>query len=204
MNVREMIHTEITVGIPVGKWTSELIGKETWSDFDRMFEKHKGCGGCWCTYHLCSNAEFEHLQRDERRAAHRKLVTSGIATGVICYLDGLPVGWCQFGPAEIFEHTNRKRTYQAFDKTNEVKPDWRITCVFVDKDHRRLGLAKKVLAEGIAAIKNLGGGVTEAFPIVVPNQKKPEYTGSVEMYEAEGFKEIASLGKHIVLMRAEL
>jgi GNAT superfamily N-acetyltransferase len=185
-------------------WSSEVIGTETWPDFDRMFQRHKGCGGCWCTYHLCSVAEFEHLKSDERRKIHENLVSSGTATGVICYLDGVPVGWCQFGPAGIFEHTNRKRTYQVFDKTNELKPDWRISCVFVDKAYRRQGLGKKVLAEAIATIQSFGGGVTEAFPIVIPGKKRPEYTGSVEMYQAEGFREVAQLGKYIVLMRAIL
>jgi len=187
-----------------GVWTSALMGTETWPDFDRMFQKHKGCGGCWCIYHLCGRAEFEHLQREERRAVHKKLVSSGIATGLICYLDGEPVGWCQFGPANIFEHTNRKRTYLAFDKANDLKPDWRITCVFVDKAFRGQGLAKKVLAEAVCAIKDLGGGVTEAFPFVIPGKKMPEYTGSIEMYQAEGFEEVARLGKYIVLMRAVL
>lgn len=191
-------------GIENAQWSSAILEPGTWPDFDKMFLKHKGCGGCWCTYHLCGSTEFEHLEREERRAVHRKLIATGIATGVICYLDGIPVGWCQFGPAAIFEHTNRKRTYRAFDKTNELKPDWRITCVFVDKDYRGQGLAKRVLAEGISAIKNQGGGVTEAFPFVIPGQKKPEYTGSVEMYEAEGFQEITRLGKYIVLMRAVL
>lgn len=187
-----------------GIWSSALIGIETWPDFDRMFQKHKGCGGCWCTYHLCSRPVFEHMLPEERRAVHQKLIASGVATGLICYLDDIPVGWCQFGPASIFEHANRKRTYRAFDKTNEMKPDWRITCVFVDKSYRRQGLAKKVLAEAIGAIKAMGGGVTEAFPFVIPGKKIPEYTGSVEMYEAEGFQEAARLGKYIVLMRAVL
>jgi GNAT superfamily N-acetyltransferase len=186
------------------RWSSALIGAETWPDFDLMFQKHKGCGGCWCAYHLCSNAAFEHLKREERRAIHQKLVTSGTATGLICYLDGIPVGWCQFGPADIFEHTNRKRTYRSFDKTNLLKPDWRITCVFVDKSYRGQGLAKRVLAEAVSTIKNLGGGVTEAFPLVIPGKKIPEYTGSVEMYQAEGFEEVTKLGKYIVLMRAVL
>jgi GNAT superfamily N-acetyltransferase len=185
-------------------WTSKMIGAETWADFDWMLTKHKGCGGCWCIYHLCGNQEFDQLQWDERRVVHQEIVASGIATGIICYLDGRPVCWCQFGPAGIFEHENRKRTYRAFDKTNELKPDWRITCVFVDKSYRGQGLAKKVLAEAVRTIQDLGGGVTEAFPFVIPDKKIPEYTGSVEMYQAEGFEEITKLGKYIVLMRAVL
>ncbi len=186
------------------EWTSRMLDVETWADFDRMFQKHKGCGGCWCTYHLCGNSEFEHMQREERREFHKNLIDAGVGTGIICYLNGIPVGWCQFGPANMFQHDNRKKTYRAFDKTNELKPDWRITCVFVDKSYRGQGLARKVLAEAVRTIKDMGGGVTEAFPFVIPGKKIPEYTGSVEMYQAEGFEEVARLGKYIVLMRTVL
>lgn len=187
-----------------GQWTSTLMSPNTWQDFERMFQRHKGCGGCWCTYHICSYPDFERMKWDERREAHQKMVDAGVVTGVVCYLDDEPVGWCQFGPARLFEHTDRKRTYRSFDKSNKLKPDWRITCVFVDKSYRGQGLARRVLAEGISAIKRQGGGVTEAFPFVIPDKKIPEYTGSVEMYQAEGFEEVAKLGRHIVLMRAVL
>lgn len=186
-------------------WSARLINTETWPDFERMFDKHRGChGGCWCAYHICSSGEFSRLDRDGHKSRHRNSIEQGLTSGVVCYLGKTPVGWCQFGHALNFEQNNRSRAYQALAPELVVKPDWRITCVFVDKDFRGLGLAKKVLAEATAAIKGLGGGVTEAFPMEVPGVKRPQYTGSVAMYEAEGFACVAPLGKISYLMRATL
>jgi GNAT superfamily N-acetyltransferase len=186
-------------------WSAKLIKAETWPDFERMFAKHRGCqGGCWCAYHICSSVEFNRLDREGHKMRHKHAIEQGLTSGVICYLDESPVGWCQFGPALSFEHNNRGRAYQALAPELAVEPDWRITCVFVDKDYRGLGLSRKVLAEAIAAIKSLGGGVTEAFPMEVPGAKRPQYTGSVVMYEAEGFVRVAPLGKNSFLMRARL
>lgn len=186
-------------------WSARLINTETWPDFERMFDKHRGChGGCWCAYHICSSGEFNRLDRDGHKSRHRNSIEQGLTSGVVCYLGKTPVGWCQFGHALNFEQNNRSRAYQALAPELVVKPDWRITCVFVDKDFRGLGLAKKVLAEATAAIKGLGGGVTEAFPMEVPGVKRPQYTGSVAMYEAEGFACVAPLGKISYLMRATL
>jgi GNAT superfamily N-acetyltransferase len=186
-------------------WSAKLIKPETWPDFEQMFAKHRGCqGGCWCAFHICSSGEFNRLDRDGHKIRHKNSIQQGLTSGVVCYLDDIPVGWCQFGPALSFEHNNRKRAYQALARELVVKPDWRITCVFVDKDYRGLGLSKKVLAAAVIAIKHLGGGVTEAFPMEVPGAKRPQYTGSVAMYEAEGFTCVAPLGKNSFLMRAKL
>jgi len=186
-------------------WSARLITTETWPDFERMFAKHRGCqGGCWCAFHICSSGEFNRLDREGHKMRHKDAVEQGLTSGVICYLNESPVGWCQFGPAFSFEHNNRSRAYQALAPELAVIPDWRITCVFVDKDYRGLGLSRKVLAEAVAAIKRLGGGMTEAFPMEVPEAKRPQYTGSVAMYEAEGFLCVAPLGKNSFLMRAKL
>lgn len=186
-------------------WSAKLITAETWPDFERMFARHRGCqGGCWCAFHICSSGEFNRLDRDGHRMRHKDAIDQGLTAGVICYLGDRPVGWCQFGPALSFEHNNRSRAYQALAAELVVQPDWRITCVFVDKDYRGLGLSRKVLAEAVAAIRHLGGGVTEAFPMEVPGAKRPQYTGSVAMYTAEGFTCVAPLGKNSFLMRARL
>ena len=65
-------------------------------------------------------------------------------------------------------------------------------------------VARKVLKAGVEAIRALGGGMTEAYPADFPGQGRPAYTGSVDMYEKEGFARVAQLGTRHVLMRAEL
>jgi hypothetical protein len=46
-----------------------------------------------------------------------------------------------------------------------------------------------------------GGGNVESFPFDIEGIERPAYTGSVAMYEREGFREVCRLGKNEVLMR---
>lgn len=179
----------------------KLMTAETWPDFEAMFEKHRGVrGGCWCTFHQCSSSQFQKMQKEERRDFHRQRVFSGVSTGVIYYENELPVAWCEFGAANQFEQINRNRAYMSLALPLEEKPEWRICCIFTDKDFRKEGLSKKVLSAALTLIEEMGGGKVEAFPLDIPGNEKPQYTGTVKMYLDEGFRIVAPLGKDQLLM----
>jgi GNAT superfamily N-acetyltransferase len=178
------------------------LSSETWPDFDALFGKHKGVrGGCWCTFHLCASSQFDKMSRDERRTFHKNLATQSRGCGVLVYDAGIPIAWCQFGPAELFPRYDRGREYSKLALGANERPQWRISCLFADKHRRREGLAKIALHAALECISRRGGGVVEAFPLDVPGTDRPQYTGSVKMYEHEGFREITRLGKNTVLMR---
>jgi hypothetical protein len=46
----------------------------------------------------------------------------------------------------------------------DVMPDYRITCIFVDKRHLGQGYAKVALAGALDLIAAQGGGVVEGYP----------------------------------------
>ncbi|MGB4588021.1 MAG: hypothetical protein WBI17_02150 [Clostridiaceae bacterium] len=185
----------------IGKEHYKLMSEETWPDFEAMFEKHRGVsGGCWCTFHQCSSSQFQKMQKEERRDFHRQRVFGGTSTGVIYYEDDLPVAWCEFGKANLFEQINRNRAYGKLALPLKEKPDWRICCIFTDKDHRKEGLSKKVLSAALTLIEEMGGGKVEAFPLDIPGIDRPQYTGSVKMYLDEGFTMVSPIGKNHLLM----
>jgi len=97
--------------------------------------------------------------------------------------------WCTFNRCTSLELSSSET------------PDWRISCLFADKHRRREGLAKFALHSAMASIRRRGGGIVEAFPLVVPGTCHPQYTGSTKMYKREGFREVTRLGKNTVLMR---
>lgn len=178
---------------------------ETWPDFDALFGKHKGVsGGCWCTFNLCTSSQFNKSTREERKEMQRVLAEEGQSCGLMIYDDGVPIGWCQYGPAQKFIRFERMRAYQELDIAPELKPRWRISCIFVDKHRRREGLSQIPLKAALESIQQKGGGIVEAFPFDIPGAKRPSYTGSVKMYTREGFEEVARLGKITVLMRTKL
>ncbi|MTI95497.1 MAG: GNAT family N-acetyltransferase [Firmicutes bacterium] len=178
------------------------LSPETWDDFEQLFVKHKGVrGGCWCMYHRLSSSEFNRLSKEERRERHKELTLRGKGHGLLVYDGQTPVAWCHFGPADVFIQYDRSRAYSRLAIAPEHKPDWRIACIFVDKHHRKQGLSAFTLHATMQMIRGKGGGVIEAFPLHVPGVERPSYTGSIAMYEREGFEEVCPLGVNKILMR---
>ena len=81
---------------------------------------------------------------------------------------------------------------------------WRITCFFVDREYRGKGIAKIALHAALESIRNQGGGIVEAFPVVSKKMAAvPEWRwfGTPSMFRRERFKPVAPLGTSGLLMR---
>jgi GNAT superfamily N-acetyltransferase len=182
------------------------LNASTWNDFETLFLKHKGVrGGCWCVYHKMTMGEFIQSTREQRQQLHKDLVMQGKTNGILVYDHGVPIAWCQYGRAETFASSyDHVRDYGRLAIPSELKPGWRITCLFVDKDRRKEGWSRIALQAAVQSIASQGGGIIEAFPLDIPGAKRPSYTGSVKMYEELGFKVIAPIGKYNFLVRVKL
>jgi GNAT superfamily N-acetyltransferase len=175
------------------------LSSTTWSDFVRIMEKHDGVwGGCWCV-------EF-HLQRGDkkdmgvsRRALKEKLVRANRSHAALVYDGDDVVGWCQFGPpAEL------PARMSGFAKLGEKAPDWRITCFFVDRDHRKQGVSTEALKGALRMIAAGGGGTVDGYPTSTsgkPYSSSFLWAGTESLFAAAGFRPLGALGKTKSVMR---
>ncbi len=139
---------------------------------------------------------------DVRRAEKRDLVSAGRAHAALVYDGEACVGWCQYGsPAELPEIKIRKN-YIATQ--TGAPPPWRITCFFVDRHRRRMGVAATALQGALQQIAELGGGVVEAYPEDVHGTKvSPTFlhAGTLAMFEHAGFTRDRPIGKNKWVVR---
>jgi GNAT superfamily N-acetyltransferase len=134
----------------------------------------------------------------KRTAAQNKrdkegLVKLGKAHGILVYCGGDPVGWCQFGPKEEVPRVDRKKGYSP-----GPEDPWRITCFFVDREHRRMGVARKALNATLGSVQRKGAKSVEAYPVLVGKGKTYSsflWSGTSELFESAGFKLVRRLGK---------
>ncbi len=78
-------------------------------------------------------------------------------------------------------------------------PDWRITCFFVDRDHRHKGVACGALSGALREIGRLGGGTVESYPEDVAGRSVSGsflHNVTVSMFEQQGFRRVRRLGKN--------
>ena len=82
---------------------------------------------------------------------------------------------------------------------------WRITCFFVDRDHRRKGVAREALDGALELIAQAGGGEVVTFANeLVPGKKTSSsflHNGTRGMFEKAGFTFERHLGLRKTVMR---
>jgi GNAT superfamily N-acetyltransferase len=175
-------------------YTTRPLDVSTWDAFAELVERNNGIfGGCWCIGF--------HLQPGEREADHREgkqtRVRDGRAHAALVFDDdGAAQGWCQYGsPAELPNIKHRRE----YDKAAPPRPDWRITCFYVDKRHRGQGVARAALEGALDQIAAAGGGRVEAIPEVTAGREAPGrflFSATVELFEQYGFARVRQVGKH--------
>ena len=109
----------------------------------------------------------------------------------------------QFGSPDELPNIHHLKEYEA-TRTDEL-PDYRITCIFVDRDYRRRGVAGMALRGALDLIAKVGGGVVEGYPHDLQQGEKmrPQflYNTTRSLYEQTGFSYDRPKGKKNCVMR---
>jgi GNAT superfamily N-acetyltransferase len=97
------------------------------------------------------------------------------------------VGWCQYGSPEELPRIYHRKEYE----TGPVKlPDYRLTCLFVDKAYRRKGVSAVALRGALDLVRQAGGSVVEAYPHDTQGKRVSAsflYNGTRSLFEHAGF-----------------
>lgn len=174
----------------------EALTPQTWDAFAALAERHNGVwGGCWCTW-FHSFPDPPERKELGNREFKRRLVESGRTHAALVFDGDAAIAWAQFGPvAEVFNIHHRKE----WELGVVHVPDYRITCLFVDRDHRRSGIAAVAVRGALALIARAGGGLVESYPHDLPPDKKISssflYNATRTMYEGLGFEYQRPKGK---------
>lgn len=143
-------------------YTTRALDVASWDAFAELVERNNGIfGGCWCIgYHPeCGRRDLGY------RAVKEDRVRTGRAhAALVVDADGAAQGWCQYGSPEELSNIKHRRAY---DKDAPPRPDWRITCIYVDPRHRGQGIARTALESATA-----------------------------ELFEQYGFARVRQVGKH--------
>jgi GNAT superfamily N-acetyltransferase len=183
----------------------EALGPQTWDAFADLAGRHNGVwGGCWCTWFHRGADDSERTQIGNR-AFKQRLVEQGGAHAALVFDGDVAVAWCQFGTVEELPNIHHRKEWE---QGLVRRPDFRITCLFVDRRYRRKGVAATAVLGALELIGLAGGGLVEAYPHDLPPGKKTSasflYNATRTMYEQLGFTYQRPKGQGNCVMTKEI
>jgi ribosomal protein S18 acetylase RimI-like enzyme len=100
----------------------------------------------------------------------------------LIYAEGQPAGWCQAGPRDRLP---KLRLQYGLDPSPET---WAITCFLIPPQHRRRGLASRLLDGVLADLHVRGVRRVEAYPRRGESLEAGDlWTGPEAMFRRAGF-----------------
>jgi GNAT superfamily N-acetyltransferase len=185
-------------------YTVRALGPDTWDAFAALAEKHNGVwGGCWCTW-FHGECAAKGSGAAGSRELKQSLVRAGRAHAALVYDGDVAVGWCEYGSPEELPNIYHRKQVEADDYE---LPEYRLTCLFIDRDHRRKGVATAAVRGALSLIARAGGGVVEAYPQDTQGAKVSAsflYNGTRSLFEKAGFDYQRAKGKNHTVMRTTI
>jgi GNAT superfamily N-acetyltransferase len=134
----------------------------------------------------------------------RAIVQDGAVPGILAYRGSEVVGWCAVAPRSAYPALGRSRLLAPVDE----QPCWSISCFFVEKHSRKLGVSRALIAGAIRFAKKAGAEVLEAYP----NEPKSEreipaafaWTGISTPFVRAGFREVQRRSESRPILRLQL
>jgi hypothetical protein len=168
--------------------TIRPLTPETFDDFAALVERNKGMfASCWCTWFHPDCAERGQTA-EGNKVLKKRWVDEGIAHAALVYDGDRAVAWAEYGSPDELPNIHHRKEYLA---TAGRLPDYRVTCILVERGRRGGGLAAVALRGAVQLIAHAGGGLVEGYPHDTGGVRKKNssflYNGTRAMYEREGF-----------------
>ena len=180
-------------------WTISPLDTNSWDAFAGLAERHNGVfGGCWCTWFHTMASEKEY-HAGKNRELKKRLVAEGRAHAALVMDGDEAIAWCEYGSPEELPNIYHRKQYEA---EADLLPDYRVTCIFVDRRYRHRGVSAVALQGALDLIAATGGGVVEGYPHDNSGKRVSVlYDGTRALYERAGFDYIRPKGTKNCVMR---
>ncbi len=185
------------------------VTRDRWSDVEKLFGPRGACGGCWCmTWRVSAkefetNKAFENGKGEGNRRAMRRIVKRDEIPGLIGYVEGRPIAWVSLAPRKVFTRLEKSRVLAPVDD----KDVWSISCLFVTRPYRRMGVSVRMLKAAARYAATRGVRIVEGYPFIPYTEKIPDafaWCGLHSAFEQAGFKEVCRRSKTRPVMRKTL
>jgi len=178
-----------TVEIEVRELKPEFL-QDYLKFFDNAFSDFPQWADCYCGFYDTPGNDWDATSGPEHRAARSKLISASKAQGLLAYIDGNPVGWCNAQPRANLVNM---RSYRVA-LTYPGEPVGSIMCFVVSPDYRGRGVCTALLRAACDKFRRDGLQTAEGYPTTNSQKRFGEipwaesnYKGPLNVYLKNGF-----------------
>ena len=188
----------------IGEITVRDLAPDRLGDYLRFFDEdafrdYPAWQGCYCmeTHWGGSADEWAARTAADNRASMTRLIGAGEVTALLAYVDGAPVGWCNYG-----ESTRLKGVLQRFElEAAEQEGVGSIACFVIAAPYRRHGIAARLLHTACARLKERGLRWAEGYPRRDGGSPQASYRGPLTMFLDAGFQPYREAGQTLIVRK---
>lgn len=181
----------------------ESLTTANWKKFEALMGEKGGCGNCWCMFFRLPYKDFQENKPDGNKKMMRQLVNKGKPQGLIASMNNEPIGWIALAPREDYMKLENARVFKRIDD----KPVWSITCFFIKKEFRHMGVSRQLIKGAIDFAKKKKIKILEAYPAIPYAEKVPHpflWVGVLSSFIKNGFTIVQQHSKSRAMVRIEL
>ena len=198
--------------IDPGELTIVPANEATWADLTAIFGASDS-GRCNCQRFKTRGWFWAQATDEQRRARLREQVNcddpdATSTTGLVAYLEGVPVGWVAVEPRTEYPRLLGLPTvWRGRHEDRQDDGVWSVTCFIVRKGYRRRGITYALAAATVGYARENGARALEGYAMRTQPGKEITWgelhVGAVQAFAEAGFTEVSSPSVRRVVMRID-
>jgi GNAT superfamily N-acetyltransferase len=167
---------------------------------DVAFRDYPAWQSCYCmeTHRTQSEDEWAARTAADNRSDMTELIQGGSVTALLAFVDGKPVGWCNYGESTRLAGLARRFGLEARDHEGVGS----VACFVIAAPYRGHGVASELLAAAIDRLRARGLRAVEAYPSRSDDSAQGNYRGPLEMYVRAGFATYRETDRHVIVRKS--
>jgi GNAT superfamily N-acetyltransferase len=187
--------------------------KASWEDLELLFGGRGDHRGCFCQkfklnthdwfYKQVSVAQRMRRLREQTRCGEANAAKT---SGLVAYLDGEPVGWCNVEPRSAFIRLGQT-PWTGRDEDPRDESVWCVACFHVRQGFRRQHITYELARAAVEFARKRGAHALEGYAMITEPGKEitwgEVHVGARNAFLAAGFTEVKRPSKRRAVMRID-
>jgi GNAT superfamily N-acetyltransferase/uncharacterized protein YndB with AHSA1/START domain len=180
--------------------TPERVGDyQSFFDHD-AFRDFPSWQSCYCleTHRTQDDDEWAARTGNDNRRDMSEMISRRQVTALLAYVDGNPVGWCNYGETTRLSNVMRRFAIDASDYEGVGS----VACFVIAAPYRGHGIASLLLDAAVERLRARGVHAVEGYPHRGADSAQTNYRGPLSMYLRAGFEPYRETERNIVVRKS--